>query len=109
MIRLCGYEPDVDIPIEFCGMRPGERLHEALTNEGEDLRRAACDGLSVVHRPSYFTELEVDEMLRRIQEIILSGDTPAMRELLEEHVPGFNTDVLFDQTAPKLKVGEGQL
>ncbi len=107
MIRLCGYEPDVDIPIEFCGLRPGERLHEALTNDGEDLQRAACDGLFVVHRPSYFTELQVDEMLRRIQEIILSGDTPTMRELLEEHVPGFSTDVLFDQTAPKLKVGEG--
>jgi len=108
MIRLYGFEPYVDIPIEFCGMRPGEKLHESLTNDGAEILPAACDGLFVVHRPSYFSEVDVDDMLRDIHEIILSGDTPAMRRLLEEHVPGFSADVLFGPKAPKVKVGEGQ-
>jgi len=35
MITLAGYEPDVDIAIEFTSPRPGEQLHEVLLAEGE--------------------------------------------------------------------------
>ena len=34
MIRLAGYEPDVDIAIEIVGRRPGEKIHEELFNPG---------------------------------------------------------------------------
>ncbi len=39
MIRLRGLRPGVDILIEFCGLRPGEKLHEALI-EAEERREA---------------------------------------------------------------------
>ena len=39
LIRLRGLRPEVDIPIVYTGVRPGEKMHEELLNE-EEVRRA---------------------------------------------------------------------
>jgi FlaA1/EpsC-like NDP-sugar epimerase len=41
MIRLRGLRPGVDIPIEFTGLRLGEKLHEELI-EAEERREATA-------------------------------------------------------------------
>ena len=38
MIRLSGYEPDVDIKVEYTGLRPGEKLFEELLMKEEGLQ-----------------------------------------------------------------------
>ena len=38
LIRLSGYEPDVDIKVEYTGLRPGEKLYEELLMSEEGLQ-----------------------------------------------------------------------
>jgi FlaA1/EpsC-like NDP-sugar epimerase len=41
LIRLKGLEPDVDIPVVYTGIRPGEKLHESIHYPGEALEATA--------------------------------------------------------------------
>ncbi|MCE5314512.1 MAG: nucleoside-diphosphate sugar epimerase/dehydratase [Armatimonadota bacterium] len=100
MIRLCGYEPNVDIPIIYTGMRPGEKLHEALTTPDEIMQAAPCDGLVSVLRPQYFVGEEMTEVVNRMRKLIVSGNTVEMRSLLEEVVPGFATPAIIAEAVP---------
>ena len=43
MIKLAGYEPDVDIPVVYTGLRPGEKLYEELILSDEGLEKTSND------------------------------------------------------------------
>jgi FlaA1/EpsC-like NDP-sugar epimerase len=89
MIRLSGYEPDVDIAITFTGLRPGEKLHEVLSSDEESLLPAVCDGMFVLRRKQYFTGQEFREVLRRLRQQANCGDTDALLQVLGDVVPHF--------------------
>ncbi|WP_169799557.1 polysaccharide biosynthesis protein [Novosphingobium lentum] len=45
MARLYGLEPDVDVPIQFVGLRPGEKLYEELFDSCEEQVDSGIPGL----------------------------------------------------------------
>ena len=89
MIRLSGYEPDVDIAIAFTGLRPGEKLHEVLSSDEESLLPASCDGMFVLRRQQFFAGQEFREVLRRLRQQANCDDTDALLDVLGEVVPHF--------------------
>ena len=88
MIRLSGFEPDVDIPIEYTGLRPGEKLYEELLLSGEGMQKTKNDLIYIGHEiafdPAAFEENLM--LLRAIPET----DEPALRAKLRELVPTFH-------------------
>ena len=48
LIRLSGYEPDVDIPIEYVGLRPGEKMFEELYLDSEAMHKTEHDKIFVL-------------------------------------------------------------
>lgn len=87
MIRLCGQEPDAEIAVVFTGIRPGEKLHEELTEAEESLMPARRKGLSIVQRQNVRTQEELFAMLRQMKQIIDLGDEKEARDLLHEMIP----------------------
>jgi len=51
LIRMAGFTPDVDIKIEFTGLRPGEKLYEELLLNEEGLTTTLNDKIFVVKPP----------------------------------------------------------
>lgn len=84
MIRLCGYEPGVDIELEFTGMRPGERLHESLTAPEERIENTPWKGLALVRRPEPMEARQVDEMVGRLDRASNFGTPEEVRKILNE-------------------------
>jgi FlaA1/EpsC-like NDP-sugar epimerase len=86
MIRLAGYEPDVDIAIEFTGPRPGEQLHERLLASDE---RGEPTEAARITRAVGTTPLDpdwVEETLRALSRLVDEGDETNLAERVVELV-----------------------
>jgi len=91
MIRLSGFVPDEDIPVEFIGLRPGEKLEEQLTDEDET-SVSIHDRLRVVQRrgraPSLATWLPI------LEAALHRSDVAAVVALLGTLVPSYRPSEL---------------
>ena len=88
LIKLSGYEPNVDIDIEVTGLRPGEKLYEELLMDEE--------GLTETRHKKIFIglpgEFELDTVKEQIEELLNVATTQSIHELkdkLKEVVPTY--------------------
>lgn len=84
MIRLMGYEPDVDIRIEYTGLRPGEKLYEELMMAEEGLT-ATENNLIFIGKPLDFNETMLMRELAVLRELA-SVDMSAVKQKVQEIV-----------------------
>jgi len=90
MIRLSGFEPDIDIQIAYTGLRPGEKLFEELLLHEEGLQKTP-NQLIYVERPE---GLDVPRFLLQLERLRAAGekDDAGLRELLREIVPEYHSN-----------------
>ncbi len=74
MIRLSGKEPETEIAIEFIGAKPGEKLHEELWSEGEEVAPTAHPKILRATRKPVDPEW-LDDELERLEGMVERGET----------------------------------
>ena len=87
MIRLSGFEPNVDIPIVYTGLRPGEKLYEELLMNEEGLTKTANDLIYVGQKTDFDTAAFLEDLttMRELEE----GQDSLLRTHLRRIVPTY--------------------
>ena len=111
MIRLAGFTPDVDIKIEYSGLRPGEKLYEEVLSDHENtlptdhsrIRIAKvreyeyADALAAFEKLEHLSrEVEIEEMVKlmkaTVPEFISQNSKFAQLDCHPERSEGSNNE-----------------
>ena len=87
MIRLSGYEPDVDIKVEYTGLRPGEKLYEELLMKEEGLQETE-NKLIHIGKPIEMDDEKFREQLERLSKAS-KLEVSNMKDIVAEIVPTY--------------------
>ena len=89
LIKLSGFEPYVDIDIQFTGLRPGEKLYEELIlpSEKDGMRKTENNKIFIT-APTDFDDNALIEHINSIPTM----DPSKARDFLKELVPNFKED-----------------
>lgn len=88
LIRLSGYEPNVDIAIEITGLRPGEKLYEEVLMDEEGLRRTGNDKIRV-GKPIEIDEKEFVKELGILKKVAYGNQDEKVDLIMKSIVPTY--------------------
>jgi FlaA1/EpsC-like NDP-sugar epimerase len=86
MITLAGFEPDVDVAIDFVGPRPGEKIHEELFNGDERSQPTTADRIVRAVRTRPLDPGWVENSVERLEALVAAGDEAGLAERVVEVV-----------------------
>ena len=93
MIKLSGYEPEVDIKIEEIGLRPGEKLYEELLIKTEDLDKTD-NNMIFIERDTPLSRKEVEDKLSMLKAVVEETQneiaSPKVKAAMKKAVPTFH-------------------
>lgn len=90
LIKLLGYEPNVDIPIEITGLRPGEKLYEEILMSEEGLTSTKQDKI-FISKPMHMEMTELEEKLNILKELEYNEkySNKNIKNVMKEVVPTY--------------------
>jgi len=89
LIKLSGLEPEVDIKIEYTGLRPGEKLYEELLITKNDNQIKTNIDKIFIERPTEFDEYEMFELIKELEQAAYNLDIDRIIFLIEKLVPTY--------------------
>jgi len=92
LIRLSGFEPDVDIKIQFTGIRPGEKLYEELLTAEEGTTSTKHSRIFVA-KPNLIDVKLLEELTHIVRERGSYLTRDEVIELLQTIIPSFRKKV----------------
>jgi FlaA1/EpsC-like NDP-sugar epimerase len=96
LIRFSGFEPDVDIAIEYVGLRSGEKLYEELIFEGEDVVPTSHEKIMVLRGVECNLQLlngKIDELAKMAEDQDVEKIKAKLHEILPEYRPTVHNKV----------------
>ena len=91
LIKLSGYEPNVDIPIEITGLRPGEKLYEEILMNEEGLQETKHDKIHIAKPMDINIEM-ITKKLSKLQFLLENSNNESkkeIKEIIKEVVPTY--------------------
>lgn len=88
MIKLSGFEPEIDIKLKYTGLRPGEKLYEELLSDGTKNLPTPHEKIMVSMDPHMEFE-EIESLANKITKAALRRDKIEVVKLLKKIVPEF--------------------
>lgn len=88
MIQLAGYKPNIDIPIVFSGLRPGEKLFEELFDPEEAVDEPTSEGY-VVASPRVIDDVSLFHTISQMDAAATDEDAEKALKLLRRIVPEY--------------------
>lgn len=88
LITLSGLEPEVDIAIEYTGLRPGEKLYEELLTAEEGVNATRHSQIFVA-RARRFKPGELEKSLKRLENASRQGRSEAIVRALRSWLPSY--------------------
>ncbi|MGH1519248.1 polysaccharide biosynthesis protein [Chryseobacterium sp. JK1] len=91
MIKLSGFEPNIDIKIIYTGLRPGEKLYEELLSDDAKTLPTHNEKIMISKDPSMGFE-EIDTLTKQITKASLRRDKVEVVKILKTIVPEFRSN-----------------
>jgi FlaA1/EpsC-like NDP-sugar epimerase len=88
LILLSGLEPGKDIEIVFTGIRPGEKLSEALWDEGADYLPTSHPDVVRLNENEVLTSIDLEQAVNDLIDLGKKCDPDQIVSLLNRIVPG---------------------
>ena len=90
LIKLSGLQPDIDIPIEITGLRPGEKLYEELLMSEEGLEHTKHNKIFVAE-PLDIPAEEVNKRVEMLREFVQTENhtMEEIKKVVKKAVPTF--------------------
>ena len=88
MIRLSGLVPDQDIEIRYMGMRPGEKIFEEITTQGEHVLPTYHAKIKIFEGPRV-SRVVLEQWMNDLQRLLGTGGHSAIVEHFTRMVPEY--------------------